>query len=269
MKGLYLFYILFQLVSSVYAVSTIAILDFDAGDFCTQQQALVMSDAFRNEMVRSGRVDVVTRNHLDALKSEIIFQMSDWADLAKIRQVGHILGVDYFIFGRFGIMGKKGYLQIELTEVKTGRIIHSSRIDLLTWNEFDRKVVVLAEEFINKLGNSISYENTFIGTWVANVLFNDIDDTYSITFIDNSRCLIKVTSYTSSGEIKQETQGNYSFDGNILKINAIFRNSQITHISTLQWASVISMNVSNTSFNILIKAISNKNDQTKVTFFRN
>jgi hypothetical protein len=75
-------------------------------------------------MVRSGRADIVDLKNLDAIKREILFQMSDRADPAKIKRAGLMLGADYLVFGSFGIMGGTGYLYIEMTDIETARILY-------------------------------------------------------------------------------------------------------------------------------------------------
>jgi hypothetical protein len=62
---LLLFFIPFSFLS---ALPSVAVIDFDSGSFCTAQEASVMTDAFRNELVRAGRADVVDRNHTEARK---------------------------------------------------------------------------------------------------------------------------------------------------------------------------------------------------------
>jgi TolB-like protein len=254
--------ILVLLASPLFANPAIAVIDFDSGSFCTEQEAFVMTGLFRNEMVRSGRADVVDRRHLDAIKSEITFQMSDWTDPAKIKQAGRMLGADYLVFGSFGIMGGTGYLQIEMTDIETTRILHSSRITLATWQEFDRKVGPLSKEFIGKL----PAENIFAGAWTADLPHDGITDTYTVTFIGSNRCTVRVASLVNGAEITEEGQGTYSFDGNILKITAALRNSKIPHITGIQWTSVISIGESSRSFNMLAKSTSTGNNQMRVTF---
>ena len=154
MKRTILFTTILIIISTIFVYAntiSIAIVDFDSGSFCTTQEAIVMTNAFRNEMVRSGRATIVDRANTEALRAEIRFQMSDWVNPARIRTAGNMLGVDYFIFGNFGIMGGTGYLQVQMTEVDTGRIIHSARISLRTWQEFDQRVGVLAREFTEKI----------------------------------------------------------------------------------------------------------------------
>jgi TolB-like protein len=246
----------------VFALPSVAVLDFASGNFCTEQEALVMTGLFRNEMVRSGRADVVDRRHLDAIKSEITFQMSDWTDPAKIKQAGRMLGADYLVFGSFGVMGGTGYLQIEMTDVETARILHSSRVTMVAWREFDHKVGPLAKEFTDKL----PAENIFTGSWTADIPHDGIIDTYTVTFSGANRCTVRVTSLVDKREIIAEGQGTYSFDGNILKMAVALRNSKIPHINGIQWTSVISIGEGSRSFNMLAKPTSTENNQVRVTF---
>jgi hypothetical protein len=260
-KNVFIFFIFFSSYLA-YALPAIAVIDFDSGSFCTVQEAALMTDAFRNEMVRSGKMDIVTRNRLDTLINEIRFQMSDWADPTKIKQAGRMVGADYMIFGRFGIMGGNGYLQVEMIDIETARIVYSSRMTLAAWREFDYKVNSFTNEFINK----IPIENIFSGAWTTDILYDGIIDSYTITFTDVNRCTVKVTSLVDGREISEEGQGTYSFNGDILKIMAVFRNSRIAHVNNIQWTSVISVNGNSRSFNMLVKPSSESNNQVRVTF---
>lgn len=264
-KTISLFVIIYVSIISLHANPSIAVIDFDSGSWCTMEEAAVMTDAFRNEMVRSGRANVVTRNRLEALKNEIRFQMTDWVDPTRIRQAGNMLGADYMIFGRFSIIGTStGNLQVEMIDVETARVIHSSRITLNTWREFDRRVGAFAKEFIDKLPT----ENIFTGSWTAAVLHDGKIDNYTITFNEPNRCTINVTSNINGTDIIEEAQGTYSYDGDFLRINANFRNSRIPHISNIQWVSVISVSGDNRSFNMLLEPTSASTNKIRVTFIK-
>ncbi|MDR0638833.1 MAG: penicillin-binding protein activator LpoB [Spirochaetaceae bacterium] len=262
MNKVFVLFVLSAAMQAVFAALALAVLDFDSGSFCTEQEAAVMTDAFRNEMARSGRADVVTRSRLDALKREIRFQMSDWADPSKVKQAGRMTGADYLVFGGFGIMGGTGYLQIEMTDVETARIFHSSRITLAVWQEFDRKACPLSKEFVNKL----PAENIFHGAWTADIPHDGIIDTYTLTFSGENRCAVRVASLVDGQELTGEGQGAYSFDGNILKITAALRNSRIPHVTGIQWTSVISIGEGSRSFNMLAKPTGTATSQVRVTF---
>jgi TolB-like protein len=255
---------LLSLVSFLFATPSVAVIDFDSGSFCTAQEASVMTDAFRNELVRAGRADVVDRNHTEQLKAEMRFQMSDWVDPSKIKQAGHLLGVEYFAFGNFGIMGGTGYLQVQMTEIETGRILYSARMTLNYWQEFDQKVRAFTQEFVSRF----PAENIFTGAWTSDILHDGIIDTYTITFTGANRCTVRVTSLVNRREITEEGQGTYSYNDDILRITAVFRNSKIPHISSIQWSSVISIDGGNTSFNMLAKPTSTSTQQVRVSFVK-
>jgi TolB-like protein len=241
------------------------VVDFDSGSFCAAEEAVVMTDAFRNELVRSLKADVIDRNHTGALKAEMRFQMSDWADPTKIKQAGRLLGVAYFMFGSFGVMGGTGYLQVQMTAVETGRIIYSARMTLHRWQEFDRKV----RAFTQELASHIPAENIFTGTWTANLIHDGIIDIYTVTFTGASTCAVKVTSLANLSlgeESTAETYGAYSYADDIFELSAVFRNSKIPHITSIQWASVISISDSGASFNMLAKPSSASSQQVRVTF---
>jgi TolB-like protein len=259
------FFIVLLVLGVVLALSAnpaIAVIDFDSGDYCTAQKAAIMTDLFRNCLIRSGRADIVDRKNMDKIITEMHFQMSDWANPAKVKQIGQMTSADYLLTGSFDMLGNNLFLVVQMLDIETARAVYSSRMTLATWDEYDRKIGDFAGEFIKKL----PLENMFTGTWTADILHDNITDSYAITFTGTNRCTVKVTSLLPAGEVTQETQGTYSFDGDILKITAIFRDSKIPHISVLQWASVISIADGSRSFNILAQVTSSGNNQVRLTF---
>jgi TolB-like protein len=255
-------YCLLFLTALLPADPAIAVIDFDSGDYCTAEKAAIMTDLFRNELIRSGRADIVDRRNIERIKAEMRFQMSDYADPARVKQIGRMIGADYLMTGNFDMLGDTLYLVVQLLDIETVRALYSSRMTLVTWDEYDRKVRPFAEEFIKKLPRA----EIFTGIWSTDILYNDSFDTYRITFTGPNRCTVAVTSAAGGVEIIQEAEGTYSYDGTIFKVNAAFRNSRIPHITTVQWSSVLSFNDGSTAFNILAKPASNNNNQVRVTF---
>jgi TolB-like protein len=258
-----IFIFLFLTVSNIiFAVPAIAVIDFDSGNYCTIQKAAIMTDLFRNELIRSGRADVVDRKNMDKIIAEMRFQMSDWVNSIKVKQIGQMIGADYIMSGNFDMLGSNLYLVVQMLDIETARAVYSSRLILATWEEYDWKVQGFADEFIKKL----PMENIFIGTWSSDILHDGIIDSYIITFSGSSRCTVKVISLLNGREIIEEGQGTYSFDGNIFKIIAVLRNSKIPHINSIQWSSVISIGDGNRSFYMLVKPTSIENNLVRVTF---
>jgi TolB-like protein len=262
MKKTLIALVLVALAASLFANPAIAVIDFDGGDYCTAQKAAIMTGLFRNELVRSGRADIVDRKNMDRIIAEHKFQMSDWTNPAKIKQMGLMIGADYLMTGNFDMLGSNLYLVVQMVDVETARAVYSSRIVLATWDEYDWKVRGFADEFIKKLPT----ENIFSGAWTADIPHDGVIDTYAVTFTSANRCTVRVASLDGRRETTEEAQGTYSFDGDILKITAVFRNSKIPHINSIQWVSVISIAEGSRSFNMLAKPVSSSNTQVRVTF---
>jgi hypothetical protein len=159
-------------------------------------------------------------------------------------------------------MGGTGYLQVQMTEVETGRIIHSARMSLRTWQEFDQKVRAFAREFTDR----IPMPDILVGSWSMSLERDGDFDTYEITFLTKTTCTVRITGMVSGREVLQETNGTYSFDDSIFRLSVNFRNPVIPGVRSIQWTSVLSFNDNNTAFNILIR--SPTNTQTRVTFMK-
>jgi hypothetical protein len=103
----------------------------------------------------------------------------------------------------------------------------------------------------------------FIGSWVSTVEYNRSFDTYEIKLSANGRCTVKITNDNA----EQETTGNWSWDGTIFKLNAVFRNAPISYQRNIQWVSIVNFAGGSNSFNILAKPATNGSN-VRFTFFR-
>jgi len=110
---------------------------------------------------------------------------------------------------------------------------------------------------------SLHANPNFIGTWTATVEYNRQFDTYKINLSDNGRCTVEV----SNDNAKQETNGNWSFDGTFFRLNATFRNARLSYLPNIAWSSVLNFSADNNSFNILGRNATN-GTQTRITFFK-
>jgi hypothetical protein len=102
----------------------------------------------------------------------------------------------------------------------------------------------------------------FTGMWTATVEYNRSFDIYKINFTADGRCTVKV----SNDNADQETSGNWSYDGTMLRLNATFRNARISYLNNIQWTSVVTR-VDGNSFNILGRTATNSSP-SRITFFR-
>jgi len=126
-----------------------------------------------------------------------------------------------------------------------------------------------------KLGSSVRKEiapgepGYFIGSWVADVVYNGSYDTYYINLSANNpsansgSCKVKIINDTA----QQETTGRWSFDGKYFKLNATFRNPAIAYVKNIDWLFEAQF-VGNYSFKIIGKAATDAKYGTLFTFDR-
>jgi TolB-like protein len=261
MKKIVLFFICLICGFTLYAEPSIWVVTFNSNNYCTEQNAIIMTDLFRNELVRSGRGSVVDRRNMDVLQAELKFQMEDWVDPTRMAQAGKMIGADYIITGSFDMLGDTLHLVAQMVDISTSRIFHSSRMSLAAWAEYDRKVKGFAEEFINK----IPLENFFIGEWAA----SSGGFSYNIVLMHSNMCIITVKTVQNGREIEADANGTWSYDKDFLRINGNFSNSGIKGLTGINWSSLYRFNnTDNSSFNIMIPSPVNNKESTRVNFAR-
>jgi hypothetical protein len=168
-------------------------------------------------------------------------QLSTIPMLAAIPRSGHQLG------GSFLFFRKNPKQQNQIQESAAGSI--TSTVDKRE-----------GEPIVQGRPGEFEY---FIGTWLATTEYNDSYDTYRISFFNNGRCTVTMSNDTA----EQETTGNWSWDGQMFKLNAVFRNGQISYQRNIQWVSIVSFAAGNNSFYILARPTANA-PITRFTFFR-
>jgi len=106
----------------------------------------------------------------------------------------------------------------------------------------------------------------FIGTWRADINYNDNYDTYRITLSSNGKCTVTL----SNDDAEQETTGNWSWDSKTkrFKLNATFRNVKITYQRNIEWLSLVNFGEENDYFNILAKPATAAPNNVRFTFYR-
>jgi len=106
----------------------------------------------------------------------------------------------------------------------------------------------------------------FIGTWLANINYNDNYDTYRISLTSNGRCTVTV----NNDDAEQEATGNWSWDNKTkrLKVNATFRNAKITYLKNIDWLYMVRFADDNNSFRINARPAANAPNLVPFVFFR-
>lgn len=155
-----------------------------------------------------------------------------------------------------------------MVNIETGVMLHSAKMKLNAWSEYEQKLPVFASECVR----TIPIPNYFIELWSGTLSNDEFEDYYEITFFEKSKCIIKVTSTNSLGiETVQETQGTYSYNtdalsgGKIFRLNAVFKGDKSAHLQKIEWTYPIYMNSEKNTFSINICPYPNKDTLLRLT----
>jgi TolB-like protein len=106
----------------------IAVLDLEAVD-ASKAQAAAMTDRLREELLRSGRFQLVNRDQMDAILDEQAFQQTGCTSSECAVQVGKILGVRKMVSGRVvKIDDRHWLLSGTVTDVETAQTVTSESV---------------------------------------------------------------------------------------------------------------------------------------------
>ena len=101
---------------------TVAILDLD-GIGITKDEATVLTNKLRTELVRTGKYTVLDRSEMGAILEEQGFQQTGCTSSSCAVEVGQMLGVTHMISGSIGKLDGMFYIEIKMIDVATSKII--------------------------------------------------------------------------------------------------------------------------------------------------
>jgi len=133
MKLQFLLVLVFILVTSSFAQiggrTQVAVMDLQASGI--DQSAIIgLSDRLRQELLNTGRFDVMERNRMDSILKEQGLQQSGACNTTEcVVQMGQILGVERMLSGSIGKVGRIYTLSLQMVDIQTGRIMMSKSED--------------------------------------------------------------------------------------------------------------------------------------------
>ena len=269
-------YLLSALLSLIFTMfclqgfaQTVAVFDFDCDDKDFESNIPMMSDLLIHELVKQGDVTVVERKKLDKIMAEYAFQSSPFVDIKTAKKLGQIVGADCIIVGSVAVLGCPLYITARMVDVEKGTILHSAKMKLDFWSEYEQKLPAFASECVRKM----PIPNYFTGIWTGTVSAGDFEDYYEINFSEKNKCSVKVTSINESGEeIVQEGLGTYSYSkdefsgGWMFKLQAVFKGAKIARLRKINWVYPINLNNEKNSFSLNFPLDSNK--MVRLTFIK-
>ena len=266
MKKLITFITTFLLIGTFsLSAQTVAVFDFECDDYAFYDKVGTMTDLLCHELVQNGNITLVERKNLQYVKEEMKFQMEGWTDPETVKQAGKMLNADCIIVGSVATLGCPLYITARMIEVETGKILHSAKMSLDVWSDYEKQLPQFAKDCVDKMPTP----DYFVGTWQTSVSTENADYDYEITLQENGKCSVIVTTYNLAGnEVSQTANGTYSHDKDFFKLNVNFRGSTIENLKKLDWKSVYTFNDNKSSFNILVPADGTTNANTRITLVK-
>lgn len=261
---------LITLILSLFVVvslsaQTVAVFDFECDDYAFYDKVATMTDLLCHQLIQDGNVTLVERKNLDYVKNEMKFQMEGWTDPDTVKQAGKMLNADCIIVGSVATLGCPLYITARMIEVETGKILHSAKMSLDVWKDYEKQLPKFAADCVDKLPTP----NYFVGTWSCFVSSDNADYDYEIQLQPNGKCSVKVTTYNAAGnEVSQTANGTYSHDKDFFRLNVNFRGGTIKNLKKLAWRSVYSFNTDKSSFNILVPADGTTTANSRITLVK-
>lgn len=109
-------------------ITTIAVLELEAQGMSTSEAA-ILTDRLRSTLIKVGQYTVVDRANMEEILTEQGFQQTGCTSDECVAEVGKLLGVQYMVSGSLGRFGKAYTIQLQILNVETGAIEHSSAYD--------------------------------------------------------------------------------------------------------------------------------------------
>lgn len=176
-----IFILILSIVYNVFTMysQTILVLDFDTEIEDFQNNAKIMADMLRSDLVNTQKLDVIDRKSMD-LQIEIMQnQMSDYMSNQNVQELGKMMNADYLVIGQVMSLSNAPQSQnseknffskiadrifhgkdkievvVQILDIETSKVISSSSIELEEWTDFSSHT----QKIMNELVQSFAKKN--------------------------------------------------------------------------------------------------------------
>lgn len=287
---------------------TVVVLDFDTEIMDYENNAAIMSDMLRSELVKTKKLDIIDRKSMNAAINEIQSSMSDYMSNENVKQLGKMLNADYLVIGHVLALSNKSSsspiqsniflnkaekiligddkveIVAQLIEVETLKVLSSSSVELKKWTDFSNYTKKMAYDLVtpvlksDKISAEVltniqkANEEMLEGTWTTEVVHDGITDFYTVEFGENHKVAVTIISTNKKGKQSQaEGSGRYTFNDNdkILTVTVNTLRGDIKHLKSLNWKAYINPGSDELSFSYNIPLSSDSNSKAmKCDFFK-
>lgn len=286
---------------------TIFVLDFDTEINDYEDNAVIMSDMLRSELVNTRKFSVVDKKSMNAAIKTIEEQMSEYMSRDNVKQIGKMLNADYLVIGHVltlsnraaDTVGSKNMfinkmekvisgndkveVIVQLLNIETLEVLASSSVELNKWTDFSRYTKKIANDLTSRISSSKNASNAVLenikranadmleGVWTCEIVHDGITDRYTVTFDENRKVTIEIISTTKKGKITEASgDGRYTFNDNekILTVTVNSLSGNIKHLKNINWKSYLNPSNDEEMFTYNIPVGSGNSQNVKAEFFK-
>jgi len=128
LKNIYKFLSIFLIASSLFAQTSIAVLELE-GKGLSEMEASILTDRLRHELFQTGKYRVVERKLMGEIMDEQGFQLSECTSTECMVEIGQMLGVDQMVGGSVSKFGTMFSVAVRMVSVETGEFLGTATYD--------------------------------------------------------------------------------------------------------------------------------------------
>jgi len=98
-----------------------AVLDFDFKNV-SKEDALIISDFFRSELIKTNKFNVLDRNYTEKILKEYALQSTGLTETENSVEIGKLLNVQYIFVGSYSFLDNSFILTVNMVNIATGKI---------------------------------------------------------------------------------------------------------------------------------------------------
>jgi len=132
----------------------LAVAEFEARNVSAMDAAAI-SDFVRTELVKTGSFNILERRNMEHLLSEQKFQMTGCTTEECAVKMGQVLNVQRIIIGTLLKFGAKWYVNADMIDVESAKIISSEKVEANAQEELVELMEVLAATLSGKKRTSL------------------------------------------------------------------------------------------------------------------
>jgi hypothetical protein len=111
------------------------------------------------------------------------------------------------------------------------------------------------------------------GRWQGRVSYRDSggksrSELYELILVPNGTCIVTVSGKQDGADVFQDTDGLWSFDENVFRLECDFFDPVFEHLPAVQWASVYQFDALKTRFTRLVKPYPEAPNVVRASFNR-